>query len=317
MYEAIKNFHMQFGFIPEIVYGEKLKKSYKRFIVAGMGGSGLAVRLFQAWKPGFPLLLHQGYGLPEIPEEELSQALFIASSYSGNTEEVIDAYKKAREHSLEAAAIDIGGKLLDLAEKDGTPHVILPDTHIQPRAAVGFSFVALLKIFGQGDAIEEASRLKDFLNKPQFESAGEKIAKNIGVAIPVIYASHQNDAVAYDWKVVFNETGKIPAFCNVFSELNHNEIIGYEEMSLAKNFCFIFLKDAGDHPRIQKRMDILENLFRARGLTVHTVQMEGGTRLEKIFSTVLLGNWVAFYIAKIYGHDPENTPIIEEFKKLL
>jgi glucose/mannose-6-phosphate isomerase len=177
--------------------------------------------------------------------------------------------------------------------------------------------MALLKIFGQEEALKEASRLKDFLNKPQLESAGEKIAQSIGGAIPVIYASHQNNAVAYDWKIVFNETGKISAFYNVFPELNHNEIVGYEEASLAKNFCYILLKDAADHPRIQKRMDIVEGILSARGLAVYTVQMDGETRLEKIFSTVLLGNWVAFYIAKKYGHDPERVPIVEELKKLL
>lgn len=317
MYEAIKNFYTQFSSAPEIINGDKLKKNYKRFIVAGMGGSGLAAHLFQNWKPDFPLFLHQGYGLPEIPKEELSQSLFIASSYSGNTEEVIDAYERAREQNIQVAAIDIGGKLLALAEKDGAPHIILPNTHIQPRSAIGLSFMALLKICGQSEAFAEALSLKDFLNKPQLESAGEKIAKSIGRAIPIIYASHQNDAVAYNWKAVFNETGKIPAFYNVFSELNHNEIAGFEEASLSQNFCFIFLKDANDHPRIQKRMDILEGILRARGIFVQSVQMDGETRLEKIFSSVLLSNWAAFYTAKIYGHDPERNPIIEEFKKLL
>jgi len=106
----------------------------------------------------------------------------------------------------------------------------------------------------------------------------------------VIYSSKRNVAVAYNWKIKFNETGKIPAFYNVFPELNHNEMTGLDvreaTKELSKNFHFIFLKDETDHPKIQTRMDITKKLYEDRGLAVEILQLQGNDIFHKIFSTL-------------------------------
>ena len=227
MYKAIKNFNQQFLFEPKIINEENfIQKS--SFVVVGMGGSALAALLLKTWKPKLNITIRRDYGLPEFYPEELKNKLIILSSYSGNTEEVIDAFKEAQNKNLAMAVISIGGKLLELAKKNNVPYIKLPDTGIQPRSALGFSIKAFLKFIGEEEELKKLTELATVLNPIDFEKEGKILAEKIRNHIPVIYASDRNLSVAYNWKIKLNESGKIPAFYNVFPELSHNEINGFD-----------------------------------------------------------------------------------------
>lgn len=118
-----------------------------------------------------------------------------------------------------------------------------------------------------------------------------------------------------------NETGKIPAFYNVFPELNHNEMTGFDVIDstqgLSHNMKFVFLKDRDDHERIQKRMEIAERLLEERGFEVIVLEVSGEKVCEKLFRSLLLADWVALHTARLYGTESEQVPMIEEFKKLM
>jgi glucose/mannose-6-phosphate isomerase len=134
----------------------------------------------------------------------------------------------------------------------------------------------------------------------------------------VIYASNRNYSIAYNWKIKFNETGKIPAFCNVFPELNHNEMTGFDiRDKLSENFHFIFLHDSADYERIQKRMYVTAEQLKERGFSVEHIDVQGISPLSKIFSSLVFADWASLYVAKQYGREPEDVPMIEELKKRL
>ena len=320
MREAVLNFSGQFAFEPKIENSDNLKKK-DRFIVCGMGGSHLAADLLKIWNPEFDVKIHSNYGLPPMPDNILGEHLIVLSSYSGNTEEVIDAYHKAQEKDLAMAVIAVGGELLKLAQYQNIPYIKFPDTGIQPRSASGFSFKAFLKIIGDEKAIAQVSELADTLEVEKFEEQGRNLAEKLNGFIPVVYASEENFALANNWKIKFNETGKIPAFCNRLPELNHNEMTGFDVVpqtrSLSEKFHFIFLRDDNDNPYILKRMSVVENLYRARGFNVEVLDLEKGTVFYKIFSSLILGDWTAYYLAKNYNVDPEEVPMVEEFKKMI
>jgi len=320
MYEAIKNFNKQFLFEPKIEnQANFLKKS--SFIVVGMGGSAHAADLLKIWKPGLQMAVRRDYGLPELPPEELKNKLIILSSYSGNTEEVIDAFHKAEEKNLSMAVIATGGKLLALAKENSVPYIKLPDTGIQPRSALGFSIKAFLKFIGEEDALGKISALATTLNPDDYEKSGKALAEEMKNYVPVIYASGRNFSLAYNWKIKLNETGKIPAFYNVFPELNHNEINGLDVKDSTRELCnkfyFIFLKDATDNPKILKRMEVTEKLYTDRHLPVQTLELAEKDIWLKIFSSLTLADWVAYYTARQYGLNPDRVPIVEELKKLI
>ncbi|MDP3741509.1 MAG: bifunctional phosphoglucose/phosphomannose isomerase [bacterium] len=344
MNDAIKNFAKQFKYRPKI-QGGKIKK-YKKFVIAGMGGSHLAAGILKTIKPELDITIHRDYGLPKIgdlsrPSATLSRpgegkgrgrTLVIASSYSGNTEETISAFEEAVKFELPIAAIAIGGKLLELAKKYDVPYVQMPDTGIQPRSALGFSLLALLKVMKQNDLLKEVRGLAGILSPLQFEEQGKALAQKLKNKVPVIYASAKNYSLAYNWKIKFNETGKIPAFYNTFPELNHNEMTGFDPVksreaglpsaefnraSLQDKFHIIMLKDSHDHPQIQKRMEVIAKLFQDRGLPVEILELRGGSKLEQIFSSLILADWTAFYTAEGYGLESEQVPMVEEFKRLI
>lgn len=321
MYEAIKSFARQFAYEPIIENAESLT-SFAKFVVVGMGGSHLAADLLKIRDPETDFIVHHDYGLPTMSDELLQNRLILLSSYSGNTEEVIDAFKEAGKKKLPRAAIAIGGTLLELAKKERVPFVQMPDTGIQPRSALGFNLKALLKIMNEKEALQETEKLAAILKPEEWEREGQSLARKLKGCVPIVYASARNLPIAYNWKIKFNETGKIPAFYNVFSELNHNEMTGFDvkpsTKALSKPFSFIVLKDETDHPQIIKRMEILAELYRDRGLPITEIDLDNTKGVfYKIFSSLVLADWTTYYTAGEYGVEPEEVPMVEEFKKLI
>ncbi len=314
IYKAIKNFGKQLQYEPGIINGEKLGR-YERFIFVGMGGSALASDLLRVYNPELDILIHRDYGLPNLPDKVLQNSLIILNSYSGNTEEVISAFNMALSKNLPMAVVSMGGKLLELARQNSIPHVEMPDWELEPRLALGLNFRALLKVLGQGEALDMVSKVQ----LDDCEKKGKELAEKLRGFVPVIYSSRKNGPIAYTWKIKINETAKKPSFSNVFPELNHNEMVGFDagEVSklLSQNFYFIFLRDETDSPRILKRMEITSRLFQDQKLNVETIELTGDNIFTKIFSSLQLADWVSYYIAKEYGIDPADMSAIEEFKK--
>ena len=320
MQDAIEGFAKQFLYKPVIQNKEKLKKK-KRVIVLGMGGSHLAADLALAYDPSLPLTVHTDYGLPAMPAQDLRDTLVIASSYSGNTEEIIEGFQLALKQKLAVAAITVGGKLLDSAKQQKIPYVQMPDTGIQPRSALGFNLLGILAIMGESAAMKQAAAVARSLKPKMIEPKGAALARKLKDHVPVIYSSARNQSIAYNWKIKFNETGKIPGFYNVFSELNHNEMTRFDvqpkSRHLSRPFHFIFLKDKKDHPKIQKRMDVMKKLYEKRGLPVTALELIGTNPFTKIFTSLVLADWTALHTASLYGLEPEQVPMVVEFKKLI
>ena len=317
MKEAIRNFPKQLKFEPKIENVENLRPA-KKFIVSGMGGSHLAADLIKTYKPFFDVLIHHDYGLPAV-SDDLKNYLTIISSYSGNTEEALDGFNQAISQNLPVAAVSIGGKLLELAKKYKKPYIQMPDTGIEPRSALGFSAVSILKLMGQENALSEIKNISFDMEKLKKE--GQALAQRIKGHIPVIYTTTNNGPIGYNWKIRFNETGKIPAFYNTVPELNHNEMVGFDRegksKKLSDNFYFIFLKDKNDHKRNLLRMEIMKEIYEEKGLTVEVLELEGKNTWEKIFTSLTMADWAAFYTAQIYKLEAQETAIITRFKNTI
>ncbi|MEK7636486.1 MAG: bifunctional phosphoglucose/phosphomannose isomerase [Patescibacteria group bacterium] len=318
MRESIEKFSQQFLWDPVIENAENFRHQ-ERVIVIGMGGSHLAADIVKAWKPELKLRVWSDYGLPHISETERENTLIIASSYSGNTEEVLDGYMIAQNLHIPLLVISTGGLLLEYARRDGTPYIQMPQTNIQPRMSLGFGVKAILKALGEERELKEISSLAVLLSLETVERVGKELAEKIKDRIPVIYASARNRAIAQIWKIKLNEGSKIPAFYNVFPELNHNEMIGFESavgtQKLSEKFYFIILKDAEDHSSIARRMEITKNILEKNKHRVEIILMQKGTRFQTMFSSLLLADLVALYCAEMHHVDPEEILMIEDLKR--
>ncbi len=314
----ILDLHKQLAFLPEIQNKKALKRT-KKFIVCGMGGSHLSADLLLTWRPSLDLIVWSDYGLPPLSDKALKERLIIVSSYSGNTEEALDSFQAARRKKLSVAVIASGGKLLELAKKFRVPYIQFPEPKLQPRLSAGYGIAALLAFMGEGKALKELHAFSREFRAVGYEKRGEALAKKLSRKVPIVYASAKNRAVGYTWKVNFNESGKIPAFTNIFPELNHNEMTGYDvkrsTWELSENHHFIFIRDNADEKHIKKRMALTEKMYKSRGFKVEAISLYGRTAFHKIFSSLAFAAWTAYYLAKNYGLDPEQVPMVEEFKK--
>lgn len=319
MEDSILKFSEQFDFEPEIQNRDSLgEKNFDHFILGGMGGSHLAAGLFHIFRPGINLYIHRDYGLPPYEDDFMHKSLLIASSYSGNTEEVVDFLESAHKKGYAVAVITTGGKLLDYAKENNLPYILMPDTGIQPRAALGFAAMALAA-FVQPDMVEELRAMKEAIDSEQIKNDGLDLAQHLKNKVPVFYSSLQNRALSYIWKIKMNETGKVPSYYNVFPELNHNEMQGYDyteaNKSLSDKTHFVFIHDSEDNPKIELRMKKLEEILQEKGFGVTSIFLEGDTVIEKIFRSIVLADWTTLGLAQEYNTEPEAVPLIEDFKK--
>src|SRR3989344_4496102 len=124
MRQEINSFPKQFSFEPKIANAGGLKK-FSRVVVAGMGGSNLDAGLIKILCKNVEIIAHRSYGLPQL--KSFKDTLIIANSYSGNTEETVDAYEMARKKKLPVAVIATGGALPQLAKKNAKPPTQMPE----------------------------------------------------------------------------------------------------------------------------------------------------------------------------------------------
>ncbi len=311
MRDALERFPEQFLFKPSIENSAALAAG-KQLVICGMGGSHLSADVFNMLAPGHIRAIYSDYGLPELPDAE--KYLYVMSSYSGNTEEVMESYEQARAAGLDMCAMAVGGALIEHAKADGVAHIQFPSVGLQPRAALGYGVMALAAFTGVDFP---APQCDIFAAREQ----GEKLAQNLVGKIPLVYASGRNGALAQNWKIKFNENTKIPAFWNTIPELNHNEMTGFDVVSatqeLSEKFFVIMLRDADDHARNARRFEITRDLYRARGLTVHEVELSGVSRADKIFGSLMLADWTSVFLGEHYGVETEQVPMVEEFKKMI
>ncbi len=319
MRDAILGFAKQFAFDPRLEQGPVA--FHRKIVVAGMGGSHLAADILANLAPERSIRVWSDYELPYIKRFSFPKTLLVASSYSGNTEETINAYETAQTKGMPCAIIAVGGTLIELAKRDHVPYVQLPNTGIQPRSALGFSLRGLISLLSVQELVGEATYLSQYLDPASLESEGTRVAEVLRDRIPVIYASTANACIAYNWKIKLNETGKIPAFYNLVPELNHNEMTGFDAQGaskpLSEKFAFVFLRDGQDHERNKRRMEVMAKLYRDRGFPVVELDLQGVNRMEYIFRSLVIADWTAVALANHYGLESEQVPMVEEFKKSL
>lgn len=283
-------------------------------IVAGMGGSGMPGEILRS-DLSTKVHIHscRDYLLPGWAGKN---TLVFCISYSGNTEETLSAYKDARKKGCRIVCIAAGGKLLDYAQRDKVPFVRVP-SGIQPRDAVGYQTIPVLNILMQSGVISKTADIQKMIPILQMtdRQKARDIARNLLNKIPVIYASSRMIGLAKIWKAKINENAKCQAFYNEFSEVNHNEMVGFT--NLKADYYIIMIEDEEDHERIRKRMEITKQLLQQQGCPVLLMKLTGKNRLARIFSTILLGSYIGYYLALEYKVDPSPIAMVDELKRML
>jgi glucose/mannose-6-phosphate isomerase len=293
---------------------------FVNIIVAGMGGSAIGGELLKDWardKARVPIEVSREYSLPAYANE---RSLVLIASYSGETEESLSTFLGAAKRKCMIYCISSGGTLLEFAEKLKVPFVRIP-SGMPPRAALPYLFAPMLVALEILNLVSSASEsLKEavsLLEKVSDENSPEKPAKNnfsktltlnIGETVPVVYGFGVYRGVAQRFKQQFNENSKIPAKWEVFPELNHNEIVGWEEHGkLTKNFSSILIRDKAEPSEIRGRIEITKALMQPALSKTFEVWTQGKSTLAKMLSTICIGDFTSVYLAILRKIDP--TPV--------
>jgi glucose/mannose-6-phosphate isomerase len=299
-------------------------KQFTNIVFAGMGGSGLAGLIASSW-PGFsvPFELVREYSVPNYVSDK---TLFIASSYSGNTEETLSAVAEARTKNAYIVVIASGGKLADLAREQGYPLMLLPGG-LQPRYAVFYNLKAVLtatdKLGVTSGKAAEIAQYQQFLSTateswlatvPTVKNLAKQIAQECAGKSVVIYSGPKLFPAAYKWKISFNENAKQVAWCNQFPEFNHNEFLGWTKQPINKPYTVIDIRSSLDHPQIKKRFVVTSKLLSGLRPEPIVVEAVGENLVEQLLWSIALGDFVSIYTALLSGLNPTPVELIEKLK---
>lgn len=305
----------------------KPSEAITNIVFAGMGGSALCALVAQSW-PGFevPFEVCRNY---DIPAYVSKNTLFFASSYSGNTEETLTALEQAEAKGAGIIVIAGGGKLADIANQKGYPLLMLPKVS-QPRFAVLYGLKAIVSAtdalgITSGAAAELANKA-DFLQQttagwvptvPTDKNPAKQLAQDIIGKSGVIYAGPKLAPAAYKWKISLNENAKQVAWWGQYPEFNHNEFLGWTKQPVDKPYAVVDLRSSLEHPRVQKRFAVSEQLLSGMRPSPMVIDPQGVDLLEQLLWTIALGDFVSLYVALLNGLNPSPVELIEKFKKSL
>ena len=295
-------------------------------LVLGMGGSGIAGDLLAAVAGPFmpvPVIVSKGYEPPSFVSEA---TLCFALSFSGDTEETVEAASTAAVAGARMVVMARGGELGRLADSWNAPFIPLPDGIPMPRVGLGAMAVPALAVLERiglfpgargwiGRAVDQLKRRRDELVKDA--NPARELARRIGRTLPMVWGGGEIGGVAaLRWRNQINENAKAPAFAGVLPELTHNEICGWGQHGdvTRQVFTLLFLRHDHEHPQVARRFEIVRDLMDEIVADIEEVRAAGDGALAQLFDLIMVGDFVSLYLAFQEGVDPGPIPVLDQIK---
>ena len=333
MYQSIWDFPENIVDAIELSENITLKNEYRdvnNIIIAGMGGSAIGGDVVYSLIKNeikIPFVVNRGYDLPAWAN---SSTLIICSSYSGNTEETISILEKAKSLGAKVIGITTGGVLESLCKNYSFDFVNIP-SGLQPRAALAFSFIPLLYILKKTSLInvEVSSWLKssvDLIKSKRAEYSSDKeinpvyqLANKLYNKLPIIYAdSGSLETVAVRLKGQICENSKILAYHSIYPEMNHNEIVGWENnKEYFSNYYVLWLIDEEMNSRNKSRKNIVSEILSDLNVSQQEIKVDGNSFKERFLLLIHYGDWLSYWCAILHNTDPSPVKNIQTLKNKL
>jgi glucose/mannose-6-phosphate isomerase len=304
-------------------------KKIKALIIAGMGGSAVGGLLLRDWlykSSKVPIEVSRDYSLPSWVDDE---TMVFVVSYSGNTEETLSQFREALERKCPIVCFTSGGELKELANQKGIP-VFVFSVGYQPRAAIAFQFFSIatvskrLGLIGEetweevDEAIKVLKNLRKDLspNTPLKKNPAKSLALSIKDHIPFVLGNTQYMAVAYRYSTQFNENSKSLAAASFLPEAFHNSVMAREANSkLIDRCCIVLIHDHTEDERHSNKIERFMTLMSESFGRIVEVKPIGRSRLSRMLSALLIGDYASVYLGILYGHDPSTTESINLLKE--
>lgn len=298
-----------------------ITSSPENIVITGLGGSGIGGKIISQYARSsslVPIVTNNSYDLPGFVSK---RTLVIVCSYSGNTEETVNAINEAVEKEAEVVVVTSGGEVEKVAKKNGFCIVEIPGGN-PPRSMFAYSAIMLLFVLHRAGIIKSGfkSELKDAAELLEHDTEliqklARNIARKISRRVPIIYAEDKYEGVAIRWKQQFNENAKMLCWANAIPEMNHNELVGWAGGD--DRFAVIILRNQDDFIKNKIRTDISQQIISKKSDMVMEVASKGNSMLERIFYLVHVGDWMSYHLAAEREVDPVVIDEIEFLKKEL
>lgn len=295
---------------------------YNNVVIAGMGGAGIGGNIIQSYvadKLSVPVVVNKGYTVPSFVGPD---TLFIASSFSGNTEETIAAVRAAMSSDASICFVTSGGELLRFAQENEMPSITIPGESLQSRACLGYAFIQMLYLLHHAELLDDTFKMevRQSINLLEELSGSIKVqasalANAFHNKLPMLYVSSAMEPVAVRFQQQINLNAKQLSHVNVFPEMNHSEIVGWQHPeNLLGQLVVLLIKTDYDHPRVRLRMDLSKKILEGKAQDVLEMEARGATFLEQAFYLIHMFDWVSVYLADLNNVDPNTIDHINYLK---
>jgi glucose/mannose-6-phosphate isomerase len=298
-------------------------------VVLGMGDSGIVGDVLTAAAAPFmpvPVTVVKGYVPPDYVG---TGSLVVAVSFSGDTEETVEAATASYEAGAALVVVSGGGELVRLSGEWNVPLVPVPVKIPEARTALGAMAVpplVLLERIGLfpgaqqwiDQAVSQLQRRRDQLCRSG--NMAESVARRIGRTIPLVHSSQDlGAAAALRWKCQINVNAKSPAFWNVHPELCHNEVAGWGQNGDATRqlVTLVNLRHDAEHPQVSRRFELVTEALREVMADVVEVRAAGEGDLAQLLDLAFVGDVVSLLMAGHEGIDPGPVPAVDDIKLAL
>lgn len=300
-------------------------------VVAGMGGSGIIGDVLSAVVTGncpVPVSVCKSYDPPAYVDD---RTFFIALSFSGNTEETVEAMKSAYRRGAKIMAVSGGGTIAEMAADWGIPWFRVDNAIPQPRAAIGALFVPPYvametaglvpdAISSLKDAIEQLKRRAAQANEPGGIAMVSSAAKLVAGHIPLIWGSAGLGMVAASrLRTQINENAKAIAMSSTVPESCHNELAGWGQLGdvTRQLVAVVAMRDVGESEAMIRRYDFLREVVSESVSGIIELYAEGNTATARMFDLIFLGDLISLEVARIEQIDPGPVPVLDKMKRYL
>lgn len=324
MKPLIENFSKQMR--EAVAIGEKAvltpwTHEIRNILVTGLGGSGIGGTIVSQLcekELKIPFLVNKDYFIPAFVDKH---TLVVVSSYSGNTEETLQAMDMAIKQGAKVVCISSGGKTVATATQHKLDCVLIPGG-MPPRSCYGYSSTQLFYILYKLNLISDAFK-KPLMNAIALLDAEEEnirkdarsLAEKLIGKIPVIYSATNYEGVIVRFRQQIQENGKMLCWHHVFPEMNHNELVGWTTKN--ENIAVVLFRNDDDYFRTAKRMDVCKEIFARYTPHIFEVYSKGKTQIEKALYLIHFGDWASWYLSEIKNIDCTEVKVIDYLKNEL
>ncbi len=302
-----------------------------RIVLFGMGGSALGIHVIQALLSDqitVPIQIVNDYDIPGTVNE---RTLAILSSYSGTTEETVNASKTILDKTNKVFVVTTGGDLQQFAEEHNVPAYIFDPQYNpskQPRMAVGYSIMGIcgaLSSLGvlsltDNDIAEATAYIASLHEQHGAEvalddNAAKQLAQKMHETLPVLVSSEFLEGSTHVFTNQINENAKQFAVRFPIPEMNHHLIEGlvHARESLDR-LLFVFITSDLYHERNQLRHKITDQVVQNNNIPSTTLSLQGKNKLHQALELLLIGSYISLYLAILNNLDPSPIPNVNFLK---